>query len=226
MGRVPICGCDSDPQTNATTMRKRIQTQRELLPSVTAFLPSQPLLVFNIKLPEQVVAGQLGQMLLAEWPSYAAFVVSFIMVGIFWANHHYMFHYINRSNHLLGMLNVLFLMGISFLPFSTSLVATFVRNPSDQLTAVLVYVGTFLGCALLFNGVWLYATQGHRLVDKNLAPGLIRQITKKYFAGIFAYLVAFALAFWSIAPSLAIVAAVALVFFLPTTPRASRSSAL
>ena len=121
------------------------------------FAVAVTLLVFNIKLPEQVAAGQLSQMLLAQWPSYAAYVVSFITVGIFWANHHYMFHYINRSNHLLGMLNVLFLMGISFLPFSTSLVATFIRNPSDQRTAVLVYVGTFLGCALLFNAVWLYA---------------------------------------------------------------------
>ena len=62
------------------------------------FAVAATLLVFNIKIPEQVVAGQLGQMLLAEWPSYAAFVLSFIMVGIFWANHHYMFHYINRSN--------------------------------------------------------------------------------------------------------------------------------
>jgi hypothetical protein len=77
-----------------------------------------------------------------------------------------MFRHINRSNHLLGMLNVLFLMGISCLPFSTSLVATFIRNPIEQRTAVLVYVGTFLGCALLFCAVWLYATHRHRLVEQ------------------------------------------------------------
>ncbi|MEO7145277.1 MAG: TMEM175 family protein [Bryobacteraceae bacterium] len=180
------------------------------------FAVAVTLLVFNIKLPEQVAAGQLGRMLLSQWPSFAAYVVSFITVGIFWANHHYMFHYIERSNHLLGMINVLFLMCISFLPFSTSLMASFIRNPNEQRTAVLIYVGTFLACALLFGAVWLYAAQGRRLLDKNLDPVFIRRLSMKYRAGSFSYLVAFALAFWSITLSLAIVVALAIVFFFPT----------
>ncbi|MGH7569931.1 MAG: TMEM175 family protein [Gemmatimonadales bacterium] len=44
----------------------------------------------------------LGQ----HWSSYAAYVLSFAIIGIMWANHHNIFRYIGRSNHVLVMLNV------------------------------------------------------------------------------------------------------------------------
>ncbi|MGH7836835.1 MAG: TMEM175 family protein, partial [Candidatus Binataceae bacterium] len=149
-------------------------------------------LVFNLKLPASGESAGLGQLLLSQWPAYAGYVVTFVTVGIFWANHHYMFHYIKRSDHILAMLNVFFLMGIAFLPFPTALVATYMRRPSEQRTAVLVYVGAFLVCALLFTAVWLYAAGNRRLIDNGLDSAFVRTITRKYFLAIAAY--AFALA--------------------------------
>jgi uncharacterized membrane protein len=180
------------------------------------FAVAVTLLIFNIKLPEPTATGQLMGLLLSQWPAYAAYVVSFVTVGIFWANHHYMFHHIARSNHLLGMLNVLFLMCISSLPFSTSLVAAFIRSPGDRRAAVLVYVGTFLVSSLLFTAVWLYASRGRRLLEAHLDERFIEVTTKRYFLGIVSYLVAFGAAFWRTSISLAIVVAIALMFFLPS----------
>lgn len=208
----PVSQIHADPVQQAYPDTTRIEAFSD-----GVFAVAVTLMVFNLKLPVDVPAGHLGQKLLAEWPSYAAYLVSFITVAIYWANHHYMFHYITRSNHLLGMINALFLMCISFLPFSTSLVASFIRSPNEKRTAVLVYVGTFLLCALLFGAVWFYASQGRRLVDKDIDPAFIRHLSAKYIAGSCSYLVAFALAFWSTTLSLAIVAALAIVFFFPTS---------
>jgi uncharacterized membrane protein len=187
------------------------------------FAVAVTLLVFNIKLPDSAATGQLGEVLLSQWPAYAAYMVSFVTVGIFWANHHYMFHYIARSDHLLDMLNVLFLMCISSLPFSTSLVAAFIQNPIGQRTAVLVYVGTFLVSAVLFTVVWLFASRGKRLLETHLDQKFIRKTTRRYFLGVVSYLAAFTAAFWSITLSLAIVVAMALLFFLPTSHAPSPS---
>ena len=180
------------------------------------------LLVFNIRLPELRSGGQLGEQLLTQWTSYAAYVVSFVTVGIFWANHHHMFHFIKGSNHLLAMVNVLFLMCISFLPFSTSLAAAFVRSPGSRRTAVLVYVGTFLSSALLFTAVWLFAVW-QRLIEQYLDSSAVRIMTRKYFSGVVSYFIAFATAFWSTTISLVIVVGVALLFFLPPSQFPRRS---
>jgi uncharacterized membrane protein len=190
------------------------------------FAVAVTLLVFNIKLPDPAENRRLSQLLLSQWPAYAAYAVSFVTVGIFWANHHYMFHHIRRSNHMLEMLNVLFLMCISFLPFSTALVAAFIRNPREQRTAVFVYVGTFLVSALFFTAVWLYAARGHRLLEKHLESQFVRHLTRKYFYGVFSYLIALTAAFWSTAVSLAIIVAVVVAFFLPTaySPRSGLPS--
>ncbi len=131
-----------------------------------------------------------------------------------WANHHNRFRYIARSDHLLLFLNTLFLMCVAFIPFPTALVAEYLQGSGAERTGA-VYAGTLTVTAVFFTLLWLYAAANYRLVDRNLDPGLLRAMTRRYVLGMVVYLVTFALAFVNVAASLALIVILALLFVLP-----------
>jgi uncharacterized membrane protein len=59
---------------------------------------------------------------------YAAYVVSFLVIGITWMNHHTLYQLIARTDRLLLVLNLLLLLGLSFLPFPTRVLAEYIRG--------------------------------------------------------------------------------------------------
>src|ERR671931_1406864 len=63
------------------------------------------LLILEVKSPHVPHGGSLAHELARQWPSYAAYVVSFLTIGIMWVNHHHLFKAIGRSNHTFLMLN-------------------------------------------------------------------------------------------------------------------------
>ena len=63
------------------------------------------------------------QDLLNAWPSYFAYVVSFLTIGIMWMNHHTMFAHITRVDRPVLVLNLFLLLGIVAIPWPTALVA-------------------------------------------------------------------------------------------------------
>src|SRR5215470_9469621 len=77
------------------------------------------LLVLELHVPES--GDNLGAALLAQWPSYAAYVVSFITIGIIWVNHHQLFALVRRVDRTLLFLNLALLMVVSVLPFPTAI---------------------------------------------------------------------------------------------------------
>src|SRR5688572_14528133 len=81
------------------------------------------LLILEIEVPHAGPGQSLVSALAEQWPSYAAYVVSFLTVGIMWINHHHMFTQIERANHTFLLLNVIWLMMIGAIPWPTALVA-------------------------------------------------------------------------------------------------------
>jgi uncharacterized membrane protein len=173
------------------------------------------LLVLEIKVPGELPEGaHLSEALGQQWPSYLAFVTSFATIGIMWLNHHRMFSYITRVDHTLLLLNGLLLLGITFVPFPTALLAEYIQHP-DQQVAAAVYSGTFVGLALVFNLLWGYATHQARLLDPSVDQEMVRKITRQYRFGPPLYLVAFALAWVNAAVSLGLNLLLALFFTIP-----------
>jgi uncharacterized membrane protein len=177
------------------------------------------LLVIEIGVPH-VQDGPEGTTLFGalveQWPSYLGYAISFLQIGVIWANHHNRFRFIARSDHLLLFLNILFLMCVAFIPFPTALLADYLQSSgAERTTAGAVYAGTLAVTAVFFTLLWLYAAAGYRLVDRNLDPALLRMMTRRYVFGMVAYLVAFALAFVNVAASLILVVVLALLFVLP-----------
>jgi len=180
------------------------------------------LLVIEIGVPhmdDAPLGATLFEEIVRQWPSYLGYVISFLQIGVIWANHHNRFRFIARSDHGLLFLNILFLMCVAFIPFTTALLSEYLQGTAAERTvAGAVYAGVLMLTAFLFTLLWLYVAGNRRLLDPNLDPTMIRAMTRRYVLGTFFYVLAFALAFVSLAASLVLLVGLALVFILPEAP--------
>lgn len=176
------------------------------------------LLILEIKLPRPADAqgGEgLGRALLDQWPAYLAYVSSFLTILIMWVNHHQIMRCLRRVDHGLLIVNGLLLMGVTVVPFPTSLLSEYIEHDGATIAAV-VYSGTLVAIALLFNAVWHYAIRRPRLLAPTADARFIRRLSLGYLFGPPAYLAAFLLAFVSPVASVAFCIALAAFFALPT----------
>jgi uncharacterized membrane protein len=177
------------------------------------------LLVLEIRLPpaaEIEHGGGLAAALLALWPSYAGYTVSFVTIGIMWANHHEVIRLVSRADHGLMVWNLLLLMAISFTPFPTAVMAEHLPHPGwDRNVAVAFYCGSFTLTAIFYILLWRHASANRRLIHAHVSDARVRAITRAYIPGSFIYGLATALAFVSVPAALAIVAGLALFYILP-----------
>ena len=169
------------------------------------------LLILDLKVP-LVQDGRLGSALLHQWPSYFAFLLSFAFIGIMWVNHHRLFNHIRRSDNRLMFLNLLLLLGVTFVPFPTSLLAAHLRG-SDSRVAAAVFNGTYVMIAIFFNILWHHAVD-YGLLDAATLESA-RAISKQYAVGPISYLVCLGLTWISVPLSLALNIALAVFFALP-----------
>jgi uncharacterized membrane protein len=143
------------------------------------------LLILEIRIPSGVNAGQLGIALLKLWPSYLAFLTSFGTIGIMWMNHHRLFTLINRLDDGLIGLNTLLLLGVTWIPFPTAVLSQHLLGPDQYISAVL-YSGSYVVIAIVFNVLWRYAVRRRLVVD----DVNVDSITRQYFLGPVFYLIA------------------------------------
>lgn len=119
------------------------------------------LLVLDLRVPEPGGGGGLARRLGELWPNYLAYVVSFVAIGIMWINHHAMLRRLTAVDHSVLVLNLVLLLCIVVLPFSTSLIATYLDQPDGGRLAAVVYAGSFLVTSLVF-----FALQRHLLLHR------------------------------------------------------------
>ncbi len=192
-------------------------TQRIEAFSDGVFAIAITLLILEIKVPHLHgdEAGQLGGALLRLWPSYVAYLLSFVMIGIYWANHHYIFRFYRRTNHLFNLLNAFFLMCIAFLPFPTAVLAEYIADPQAGHTAIRFYALGLLLPAVGWFAIWLYASTGYRLIDPRLSPSFVNSLTRQYLLSNLLYVIAVAASWWNGRVSLAICVGLTLLYLGP-----------
>jgi len=159
------------------------------------------------------LAQQLGD----RWPTYAAYVLSFFVIGIMWVNHHALFKSFARADRTLLFLNLTLLLFIVAVPFGTSTVAEYLREGGfDAKVAAAVYAAIFLGAAISFNAIFAWSLRdGNRHVP--LTPGTERAALLRFAVGGFVYLAALLVAFVDAAASVAAVAASAIYYIFERT---------
>jgi uncharacterized membrane protein len=114
----------------------------------------------------------VDQILLSSIPFFILYMVSFLILAAFWVSHHIQFHYIRFVDRTFLWLNILSLMFVAFVPFTSSLAGFFYNS---RLAAA-VFELHLLVIGLLFHLEWRYATHDRRLVEHSLDPVMIRRI--------------------------------------------------
>jgi uncharacterized membrane protein len=170
------------------------------------------LLVLEIRIPE---AGEnLTDALLAQWPSFAAYVTSFLGIGVIWVSHHQMFAIIRRTTPTFLFLNVLFLLPVAFIPYPTAVVAQHIQEPDAGTVAVLLYGAVSTAVAVMFNVLWAYAIRGN-LIARGAAANVARLAARGFRLGPFIYLGATLIALISPLLSMGLFALFAVYWMLP-----------
>jgi uncharacterized membrane protein len=169
-GRAPGGKAGADPPS------VHRDTGRLVAFSDAVFAITITLLVLEIRPPTDT---NLLHGLLALWPSYLAYAVTFLFIGQVWANHHVMFDHIRAADRVVLLLNTLLLMVVAFLPFATSVLAGALRNGHGERTAVVFYGIAFDLTALTFNGVWQYVSR-NSLLSETLDPEGATAIGKRF----------------------------------------------
>lgn len=181
------------------------------------FAIAATLLAVDLKVPRRAPdAAALAGALLDMWPSYVSYAMSFIYLGIYWTHHHFVFRFFRRTDHIFLKLNVLFLMLIAVIPFPTALIGAFMFARDDrQRVAMLVYSGILFVTSAVFVSMWVYATQGRRLVDEDLDEHFVRLTSRRYLIAPVSYALAFILAFWDQNVALIIVLMSTVFYLIP-----------
>jgi uncharacterized membrane protein len=175
------------------------------------------LLILDLKVPP-AAAGHLGRELAHQWPQYAAYLVSFLVVGIIWLNHHATVQLLARTDHAVQVLNLLLLLPVSVLPWPTAVLAEYVHEGTagDQRVAVVLYGATSSVMALAFNLLWRYVLRHPELRRPDVDRHALAVRNRRYNLGLPAYPVATLLGLLSETLFIGLMLALALMYLLPT----------
>ncbi|MFB8001181.1 TMEM175 family protein [Nocardia sp. NPDC056000] len=186
------------------------------------------LLILEIKVPAN--AGEhLWRELGHQWPSYAAYVVTFLVIGIMWVNHHTVFGFVERVDRVLLFLNLLLLLGVVALPWTAALVAEYLAEGHAEgaatlsgsraaHTAVAVYGSFMVYHAIIFQALWMHLTKTGHLFDSRVDAEAARGTRLRFGLGLLIYPCTVALAFLSAPLTLALHGLLAVYYALNQIP--------
>jgi uncharacterized membrane protein len=189
------------------------------------FAVAATLLIFNIQIDKTAPGGLLAA-LLAAWPKYAAYVASFLTIGVMWANHHGLFERIARMNRALTFLNLLLLMAIVFIPFSTAELGANIQVPRDANTAASLYAINASVIAIFFGALWAYALTHPHLLAANVDPQAALRAWPRFSIGSVVYLVCIPLGLFSPIAVVVVCAALAVYYAFERLPDITHQPAI
>jgi uncharacterized membrane protein len=153
------------------------------------------LLVLDLKVPvggHDSVARQLGD----QWPQAAAYLVSFLVIGIIWVNHHTLMDKLVRVDRGLLFLNLLLLMCVVLIPYPTAVVADYLRRGGwNAKVAVAFYSAVMEAMGLAFSAIYIWAGRHHDLLDESVDVAQHQSALRQFGFGTVAYLGLIALSF-------------------------------
>jgi TMEM175 potassium channel family protein len=197
-----------------------VRTSRLEAFSDGVFAIAATLLVLELHVPPD--EPDLVHALTGLWPAYAAYLISFLTIGIIWVNHHTLLEHCRRVDRPFLYLNLLLLIAVGIVPFPTALVDQYILSEHGATAALVVYgLGAVL-IALAFTGVFLYATHDHRLVGDRAEARRIREEGRLFPIGLGAYSLGIALAFVAPIVSLAVYGLTAIFYAFPRLPLPSQ----
>jgi uncharacterized membrane protein len=123
------------------------------------------------------------------WPNVLGYVLSFLLLAVFWVRHHNIFHFVARVDSMFLWLNIGFLLTIGFVPFTTELLGRF---PFDSTTSLL-YGANLIAMGIALQSLWRYAQRNKLLIAADMDERVMARINRRLTVGPLLYLVAIAI---------------------------------
>jgi uncharacterized membrane protein len=182
------------------------------------------LLVLTLAQPNDY--NRLGSQLAHRWPSLAAYVVSFLVIGIMWVNHHTIFSHLVAIDRTLFYWNLLLLLTIVFIPYPTEVFGVALSKGQGAVAAAVFYSASMTVNACAWAALWLYASLRRRLLNPDFPEAQRTVATALFIVGPFVYAGSIGLAFVNPYLCLAFHGALAVYYALdPISRRVAREHA-
>ena len=190
------------------------------------FAIAMTILVLELAIPNFIGIHTTGEEVPRNFvemiPEFYVYALGFVVLGIYWTLHRYMFHFIKRSNGVLIWLNILFLMFAAAVPFTAAVLKVNKSlTPGVEAVSQMPWVfnaGSEIITILILLGIWQYATGKHRLVDQHIDKRVVRVFKKIIFVGLSMMIVGFVLSFFI--PLASILSGLSAVYMIVVTARA------
>jgi len=171
------------------------------------------LLVLELRvpvLPENFSTQDVLKELLHLSPKFFSFAMSFVIVAIFWVNHHQFFHILEKTDRAMLWYNNLLLFWLSFVPFPTA----FIGEHPVSMIPVMLYGAVLFFAGVSFNLMLRHAVKA-KLFLKSVSDEVLNQSVKRGVIGPVVYFVSIISAFISVYVSLSIFLLVPVIYFIP-----------
>src|SRR5258705_10432771 len=134
------------------------------------------LLILDVAVPPQseTPEGELARALAHEWPSYFAYLVSFLVIGIIWVNHHSLFAKVRLVGRVALFANLPLLLTVAAIPFPTHLLSEYLTQGVNSHTAAAIYSGTMFAMGSAYSLLWLSVSRDARLLHIPVDPATRR----------------------------------------------------
>jgi uncharacterized membrane protein len=180
------------------------------------------ILVLELRLPAHA-DSHLVHAILHEWPSYLAYLASFVSIGVVWLQQGRLVKALRTADPNLYRLNLLVLLFASFLPFPTKVVVEeFVSSDwNPHPSAAVFYAVTLLALDLAMLAFIRYGARHHRLTAGPLGEERA-EVTLRYQPSYVAYAAAAIVGYFFPVAGIALCFAISLVALLVVHPQAPR----
>ena len=133
------------------------------------------LLVLELHVPTDPIGllHELG----AEWPSYLGYFISFAFIGGVWIAHSNLSRFVKAADGPLMGLNLLLLLFVSFLPFTTSLLANHLDDTAAHIAVIIFGINLTLA-SLMVNVMFGYAARTPGLATDDAADEELRSFER------------------------------------------------
>ena len=162
------------------------------------------IMVLELKAPHDPTSASLVRM----WPTFFAYVLSFIIIAIYWVNHHQLIHLVTRVDSVILWANINLLFWISLIPWVT----VYLGDNHALPFPVALYAGVSVAGAISFFLLRASIARHHREPE---FKRLNKKMARKNLIAILIYLVAIVIAFIYTPLALVMIALPATMYFLP-----------
>ncbi len=126
------------------------------------FAIAMTLLVLRVGVDSGLEGGELRHALREQWPRYVSYVLSFLVLGVYWMAHQGQLGYIQRADRTFAWITIVFLGFVAFVPFTAGILGEY----RDEPTAIVIYGGNLIAIGIALLTLYWYATRIGDLTDE------------------------------------------------------------